>query len=217
MATRIKRRPSSVRRCQGFNSGVMESPGPVAEKLPVSGGTCSTLYLMKSWLTRHPARRIDRQPSPSRKEAPYESMGLVAGGHGRGLVCTKPAPAQLLDATCVASITLNFDPPARLVLPPTPAPHTTVTGGGTITNCVALGGGPTAGTFTYSLEGNVTCTSTEKVVGAGRHRMGGQLRELRRYHDLGAQSRQPRRCRRADRHRHQRTFRRRPASDRQPA
>ena len=78
--------------------------------------------------------------------------------------CASPASAQL-DATCVASITLNFDPPARLVLPPTPAPHATATGGGTITNCVALGGGPTTGTFTFSLEGNLTCTSTENIVG----------------------------------------------------
>ncbi|HSK78979.1 MAG TPA: hypothetical protein VLQ45_21175 [Thermoanaerobaculia bacterium] len=79
--------------------------------------------------------------------------------------CASPASAQLLDATCVASITLNFDPPARLVLPPTPAPHTTATGGGTITNCVALDGGPTTGTFTFSLEGDMTCTSTENIVG----------------------------------------------------
>ena len=79
--------------------------------------------------------------------------------------CAGPASAQLLDATCVASITLNFDPPARLVLPPTPAPHATATGGGTITNCVVTDGGPTTGTFTFSLDGNLTCTSTENIVG----------------------------------------------------
>src|SRR6185295_14886977 len=78
--------------------------------------------------------------------------------------CASPASAQL-DASCAASITLNFNPPARLVLPPTPAPHTTATGGGTITNCVVLDGGPTTGTFTFSLEGNMTCTSTENIVG----------------------------------------------------
>jgi hypothetical protein len=78
--------------------------------------------------------------------------------------CASPASAQL-DATCAASITLNFDPPARLVLPPAPAPHSTATGGGTITNCVAMDGGPTAGTFTFALEGDLTCTSTANIVG----------------------------------------------------
>ena len=78
--------------------------------------------------------------------------------------CASPASAQL-DATCVGSITLNFDPPARLVLPPTPAPHTLGTGGGTITACVVGDQGPTTGTFTFSLEGDMTCTSAENIVG----------------------------------------------------
>jgi hypothetical protein len=78
--------------------------------------------------------------------------------------CASPASAQL-DATCAASITLNFDPPARLVLPPNPAPHSTATGGGTITNCVVTDGGPTTGTFTFSLEGELTCTSTANIAG----------------------------------------------------
>jgi hypothetical protein len=78
--------------------------------------------------------------------------------------CARPAAAQL-DATCVAAVTLNFDPPARLVLPPVPPPHTTATGGGTISQCVVLDGGVTAGTFTVSLEGDMTCTSTENIVG----------------------------------------------------
>lgn len=80
------------------------------------------------------------------------------------VLCASPASAQI-DALCTASITLNFDPPARLVLPPTPAPHSTSTGGGTITNCTVFDGGSTTGTFTYSLEGNLTCTSAENVVG----------------------------------------------------
>ena len=80
------------------------------------------------------------------------------------ILCASPASAQI-DALCTASITLNFAPPARIVLPPTPAPHTTATGGGTITNCVVFDGGPTAGTFTFSLEGDMTCTSTENIVG----------------------------------------------------
>ena len=78
--------------------------------------------------------------------------------------CASPAAAQL-DASCVGSITINFDPPARIVLPPTPAPHTTGTGGGTITACVVGDQGPTTGTFTFSLEGDMTCTSTENIVG----------------------------------------------------
>lgn len=78
--------------------------------------------------------------------------------------CASPASAQL-DATCVGSITINFDPPARLVLPPAPAPHTTGTGGGTITACVVGDAGPTTGTFTFSLEGDMTCTSTANIVG----------------------------------------------------
>jgi hypothetical protein len=80
------------------------------------------------------------------------------------LCCASPAAAQL-NASCVASITLNFDPPARLVLPPTPAPHTLGTGGGTIAACVVLDAGPTTGTFTFSLEGDMTCTSTDNIVG----------------------------------------------------
>jgi hypothetical protein len=82
--------------------------------------------------------------------------------------CASPASAQI-DALCAASITLNFDPPARLVLPPTPAPHSTSTststGSGTITHCAVFDGGATTGTFTYSLEGDLTCTSAENVVG----------------------------------------------------
>jgi hypothetical protein len=80
------------------------------------------------------------------------------------VLCASPASAQI-DALCTASITLNFDPPASLVLPPTPAPYSTSTGGGTITNCAVFDGGPTTGTFTYALEGNLTCTSAENVVG----------------------------------------------------
>jgi len=80
------------------------------------------------------------------------------------ICCASPASAQL-DASCVASITLNFDPPARLVLPPAPAPHAIATGGGTITACVASDEGPMTGTFTFSLEGDMTCTSTENIVG----------------------------------------------------
>jgi hypothetical protein len=79
-------------------------------------------------------------------------------------LCASPASAQL-DASCVGSITINFDPPARIMLPPAPAPHTTATASGTITACVVSDAGPTTGTFTVSVEGDMTCTSTENIVG----------------------------------------------------
>jgi hypothetical protein len=79
-------------------------------------------------------------------------------------LCASPASAQI-DALCTASITMSFDPPARIVLPPTPAPHSTATGVGTITNCTVFDGGSTTGTFTYALEGDLTCSSAENVVG----------------------------------------------------
>jgi len=75
------------------------------------------------------------------------------------------AQAPVLDASCTASITLHFSPPAMLVLPPNPLPFTTVTGGGTITNCAVLDGGPTSGTITYTLDGNLSCTSAENAAG----------------------------------------------------
>lgn len=75
------------------------------------------------------------------------------------------AHADVVDGTCVATVTLNFDPPATQPLPLTPAPHATSTGSGTITTCVVSDGGATSGTFTYSLEGNLTCTSAQNVTG----------------------------------------------------
>jgi hypothetical protein len=82
------------------------------------------------------------------------------------IICAGAAPAAAqLDASCVGSVTLNFAPPAMLVLPPAPAPHATATGGGTISGCVVLDQGSTTGTFTFSLEGDMTCTSAENIVG----------------------------------------------------
>lgn len=76
-----------------------------------------------------------------------------------------PANAAVLDGTCVASITLNFTPPATQPLPPNPGPASTSTGGGTITGCVFPGGGATTGTLSYTLTGNLTCTSAQNVTG----------------------------------------------------
>ncbi len=101
------------------------------------------------------------------KSAPRFHVAWALSLAAAVVLCASPASAQppLVDATCTASITLNFDPPARLVLPPTPAPHTTVTGGGAVTACVALDGGPTMGTVTYSLAGDLTCTSAASFAG----------------------------------------------------
>jgi hypothetical protein len=76
-----------------------------------------------------------------------------------------PANAAVLDGTCVASVTLNFNPPATQPLPPHPGPASTSTGSGTLTACVFPGGGATTGTFNYALTGNLTCTSAQNVTG----------------------------------------------------
>ena len=76
-----------------------------------------------------------------------------------------PANAAVLDGTCIASVTLNFSPPATQPLPPNPGPASTATGSGTITTCVFPGGGATTGTFSYALTGNLTCTSAQNVTG----------------------------------------------------
>jgi hypothetical protein len=89
------------------------------------------------------------------------TLALLAAA---AVLCPSPASAQL-DASCAATVTYNFDPPARIVLPPTPAPHSTATGGGTIAACAVSDQGPTTGTFTFELEGNLTCLSAENVAG----------------------------------------------------
>lgn len=76
-----------------------------------------------------------------------------------------PANAALADGTCVASITLNYTPPATQPLPPDPGPASTSTGTGTITACAFPGGGATTGTFSYHLTGNLTCTSAQNITG----------------------------------------------------
>ena len=84
-------------------------------------------------------------------------LSLTAGAAAAG--------AAGVDGTCVASITLNFTPPATQPLPPDPAPAATATGTGTITTCAFPGGGPTTGTLSYDLTGNLTCTSAQNVTG----------------------------------------------------
>ena len=67
----------------------------------------------------------------------------------------------------MATVTINFNPPATQPIPLTPAPYATSAGSGAITTCLGSGfnGGATTGTFTYSLEGNLTCTSAQNVTG----------------------------------------------------
>lgn len=85
------------------------------------------------------------------------AMSLAAGA--------APAGAAVLDGTCIASITLNFSPPATQPLPPGPGPASTVMGTGTITTCVFGSRGATTGTFHYALTGNLTCTAAQNVAG----------------------------------------------------
>jgi len=76
-----------------------------------------------------------------------------------------PAQAVGLDGTCVATVTFSFIPPATQPLPPAPGPYSSSTGSGIITGCVMLAAGATTGTFTYALQGNLTCTSAQNVTG----------------------------------------------------
>jgi hypothetical protein len=101
------------------------------------------------------------------KSVPQFPVAWTLALAAAAVLCASPAAAQelVLDATCTASITLNFSPPAMLVLPPAQGPHATATGGGAITTCVVLDEGATTGTVTYSLEGNLTCTSAANVAG----------------------------------------------------
>ncbi|MEU8889882.1 hypothetical protein [Streptomyces sp. NPDC048442] len=68
-------------------------------------------------------------------------------------------------APCTRRNDLNFSPAVSGIVLPTRAPVTTSTGTGTITTCVFPGGSATTGTFRYSLTGNPTCISAQKVAG----------------------------------------------------
>jgi hypothetical protein len=81
-------------------------------------------------------------------------------------VAAAPADAATVDGTCTASVTLNFVPPDTQPLPPNAGPATTATGAGTISTCVFPGGGANTGTFSYTLTGNLTCTTAQNVTGA---------------------------------------------------
>jgi hypothetical protein len=96
---------------------------------------------------------------------PVVLLTMLAGVTISSVAATAPASAAVLDGTCIASITLNFTPPATQPLPPDPGPASTSTGTGTITTCVFPGGGATTGTFSYTLTGNLTCTSAQNVTG----------------------------------------------------
>jgi hypothetical protein len=76
-----------------------------------------------------------------------------------------PAHALSVDGTCLGSVTLNFDPPATEPSLFSPAPHAVSTGNGTIAACAVTDGGATTGTFSYRLEGNLTCTTAQNITG----------------------------------------------------
>lgn len=96
---------------------------------------------------------------------PLVLLTVLAGATISVAVGTTAAGAVGTDGTCVASITLNFSPPATQPLPPSPGPASISTGSGTITTCAFPGGGATTGTFTYALTGNLTCTAAQHVTG----------------------------------------------------
>jgi hypothetical protein len=96
---------------------------------------------------------------------PVALLIILVGVAMSSAVGTAPANAAALDGTCVASISLNFTPSVTQPLPPNSGPATTSTGSGTITTCVFPGGGATTGTLSYTLTGNVTCTSAQDVTG----------------------------------------------------
>jgi hypothetical protein len=96
---------------------------------------------------------------------PVALLSIVVGAAVSVAAGAPPANAAVLDGTCVATVTLNFSPPATQPLPPEPGPASTSTGTGTITACALPGGGPTTGTFSYHLAGNLTCTSAQNVTG----------------------------------------------------
>jgi hypothetical protein len=112
-------------------------------------------------------------PTEVNNDDPYRRRRLTRRGILTALIAltalltpgVPSAHADVADGTCVATVTLNFDPPATQPIPPTPAPHATSTGSGTITTCAVSDGGATTGTFTYSLEGNLTCISAQNVTG----------------------------------------------------
>lgn len=79
-------------------------------------------------------------------------------------ICKRPdcvCTIDVLHGACVATVTINFSPPAQL----TSAQFSTATGTGTITTCLVFDGGATTGTFTYTLTGDLTCTSAQNVTG----------------------------------------------------
>jgi hypothetical protein len=93
---------------------------------------------------------------------PILAVSLLTAGL---LVPAIPAQATILDATCVASIDMYFDPPAAMPITPGPGPESTVTGAGAISLCVVSDGGAVTGTLSYEMHGNLTCTSAQNITG----------------------------------------------------
>ena len=88
------------------------------------------------------------------------------GGSGGDQDVSSVAQAQnAVDATCVATITMSFDPPVSQPIPPSTGPQTIVAGTGTVPLCTVTDNGATSGTVEYSIGGNLTCTSSQNADG----------------------------------------------------
>lgn len=137
-------------------------------RLGVPSPTTARWYPMWCAVAAQPILRDDRtllsleEPRMKRHAALLTALIVVALSLA---AAPTPADASVIDGTCIASITLDFAPPATQPLPPNPAPAATATGTGTITTCLLPGGGATTGTFGYALAGNLTCTSAQNVTG----------------------------------------------------
>jgi hypothetical protein len=101
----------------------------------------------------------------SRNRGARMGLALVLALATAGITGTAAAQEPAVDATCAGSLTMSFSPPVAFLLPPATGPFTVVTGTGSITTCLALGGGPTTGTFAYQVQGNLTCTSAGTATG----------------------------------------------------
>jgi hypothetical protein len=101
----------------------------------------------------------------SKNRGARTGLALVLALAMAGITGAAAAQTPSVDATCVGSLTMSFSPPVAFLLPPATGPFTVVTGTGSITTCVALDGGPTTGTFSYQVQGNLTCTSAGTATG----------------------------------------------------
>ncbi len=101
----------------------------------------------------------------SKSRGARTGLALVLALATAGITNVAAAQSAGVDATCAGSLTMSFSPPVAFLLPPATGPFTVVTGTGSLTTCVALDNGPSTGTFTYQVQGNLTCTSAGTATG----------------------------------------------------